>query len=117
MSASFLCWEPHLGLDPRRDDFSDRVRALQTADEPASETMLAFVEFLLARYPDLTETEDTIWADGPMKNNISGSLICFSVTWSGYDDGRMFIRPAARKFGLDYFDPQNETYIPGTETG
>jgi hypothetical protein len=112
MPAYFACWEPHLGLHPGADGNAERFHAILTAREPPSPKMLAFADFLLARYPDLTETEDTIWADGPLKNNISGSLIYFTVTWSGYTEGRLFVRPAARMHGLDFHDLQANLYIP-----
>ncbi|MGE5539454.1 MAG: hypothetical protein ACM30I_12620 [Gemmatimonas sp.] len=112
MSATLACWEPSVGLDPRADDFDERFYAVQRARLPPTPTMLAFVEFLLAKYPDLTESKETIWADGPLKNDISGGFIHFSVTWSGYTEGRLFVRPAARKFGLDFYDPQDNLYIP-----
>jgi hypothetical protein len=74
--------------------------------------MLAFADFLLAKYPDLTETENTIWAAGPLKNEISGSLIHFAVRWSAYTEARLFVRPAARLHGLNFYDPQSDLFVP-----
>ena len=112
MSASFLCWEPHLGLNPGSQDFRERAYAIQRAHKPPSPTMLAFIEFLLAKYPDLHPTQDTIWAAIPLNNEISGAFIHVAVRWKFYTEARLFIRPAAHQFGLDYHDPQENLYIP-----
>lgn len=117
MAAYFCCWEPHLAIDPEKDEDGDRFQAILAERLPPSPKMLAFVDFLLAKYPDLTESDDTIWADGPLKNNISGSVISFTVTWSSYTEARMFIRPAARMHGLDFYDPQAPLYVPAGVKG
>lgn len=117
MSAAFACWEPHLGLRPGADGDDERFQAILAAREPPSPKLLEFADFLLAKYPDLTETEDTIWADGPLKGNIGGWLIYFTVTWSGYTEGRLLVRPAARMHGLDFYDPQANLHIPAETKG
>lgn len=67
MTANLYCWTPSLDLDPEAPDFQDKLGALLEEEAPPapSSRLVAFVEELLTRYPDLTETEDTVWAMGP----------------------------------------------------
>lgn len=118
MSATFACWEPSLGLDPQSADFDERFYAIQNAQLPPTPTMLAFLEFVLAHYPEYSatasdsENENTIWAGGPLLSDISGAFMHVAVRWRFYTDARLFFRPACRKFGLDFYDPQEDQYIP-----
>lgn len=107
MTANFYCWEPSLGLDPNRADFGRQVEQAQ-AQPGTSAILVAFVESLLAKYPDLTETEDTPWATGPLRNEITGNFVNFPVSWSWYDDALLaFVVETAHAHGLHCFDPQS----------
>jgi hypothetical protein len=77
MSAHLYCWAPSLGLDPEAADFQDKLGALLEEEAPPapSPRLVAFVEALLTRYPDLTETEDAVWAMGPLVKCIVGDFI------------------------------------------
>jgi hypothetical protein len=65
------CWQPSLALDPAKRPFYKRISALQSAHRPRSPKLVAFVADLLARYPDPTETEDTVWADDQPEPDLS----------------------------------------------
>jgi hypothetical protein len=117
MSANFYCWTPEAGLDPKARDFHDRIEALHEAPEvPASPRLVAFVAALLARYPDLGDDDDveddTVWADGPLVNNIIGDFINMGVIWSRADEAVLFIMETAQRHGLHFYDPQSETFTP-----
>src|SRR5262249_49566449 len=113
MSANFYCWEPILSLQPGSSDFRRKIEELHRAPHPPpTSTMLKFVDSLLARYPDLTETEDTVWADGPLKGNIIGEFINMGIMWSGYVEAVPFVIATAHSFGLHAYDPQDEHFYP-----
>lgn len=113
MSANFYCWTPALGLNPKARDFHDRIEALQEADpSPASPKLLAFVDALLARYPDLDDDNDTVWAAGPLSDEIVGDFINMAVVWPRAEEAEGFIREAAHQHGLHFYDPQSETFYP-----
>jgi uncharacterized caspase-like protein len=61
MTAHFFCWEPSVDIDPTSPDFRDQLIKAQTSNEPSSPKLRAFVLDLLAKYPDLSETDDTPW--------------------------------------------------------
>jgi hypothetical protein len=114
MSAHLYCWETSLRLNPGDADFQARIKALHRATHPLppSPVMLKFVEALLSRFPDLTETDDTIWADGPLDGNILGSFINISIIWSRYDDVRAWLIQTAHAHRLHCYDPQESKFFP-----
>ncbi len=67
-----------------------------------------YVEALLQRWPDLTETERTVWADGPLIGNASGPMIYFAMVWSHHKEASAFAVHLAARHGLVCFDPQRE---------
>jgi len=72
---------------------------------------MEFVASLLARYPDLTDTDDTPWATGPLTEEISGNFINFAVSWSKYNDDLIcFVIETAHSHGLHCFDPQSGSF-------
>jgi hypothetical protein len=119
MVAYFCCWEPHLSIDPKKAEDAERFQAIFTERLPPSPKMLAFADFLLARYSDAATDEngDYVWSFRPLKNLISGPAMCCAVIPSKYQDLRMFIRPAARMHGLDFYDTQAFLYIPAETKG
>lgn len=114
MSANMYAWEPGIRLDPHAPDFNSRVDAYcdPARMSPPSSAIQAFVSTLLARYPDLTEDEDTPWADGPLIGNASGGFINISILWSRYEEAASFFIDAGGELGLHVFDPQSGTFIP-----
>jgi len=88
-------------------------------DSPPSPRIAAFVEALLARWPDITEDggEDSPWADGPMIGNAFGDAIYFSMVWSRADEASAFAAGVAREHELVCFDPQSETLLGHVDTG
>jgi hypothetical protein len=77
-----------------------------------SPKLLAFVSELLSRYADLTETDDTVWGDGPLVNNILGGFINMSLIWSRYQEAASFVAATAHCHGLDCYDPQTGDFYP-----
>ena len=114
MTAHLYCWHPELNLLPTDKTFVDRINALHKSRRvpPASSELIAFVEALLDRYPDLTETEDTVWADGPLEGNIIGNLINMALIWSRYEEAVPFVIETAHQHNLHCYDPQNGAFFP-----
>jgi hypothetical protein len=107
VTAHLYCWDPSLGLDPADSSFGNRVAALHEGPMPPRSPKLAtFVSDLLTRYPDLTETEDTVWGDGPLVGNIIGDFINMSLIWSRYEEAIPFVVDTAHRHGLRCYDPQ-----------
>ena len=78
----------------------------------SSTNLLRFVAALQAKYPDLTESDDTPWATGPLPGEICDNFINFAVSWSWYNDDLIsFVVETAHSHGLHCFNPQsNEFY-------
>jgi hypothetical protein len=103
-----MCWEPSLEIHQSSPSFQRQLRSAQASKEPPSEKMLTFVAYLTAKYPDLTTTDDTPWADGPLTGDISGKFIHFGVSWSWYTrDVIAFIVETSHSLGLYCYDPQS----------
>jgi hypothetical protein len=119
MSAHLYCWAPSLDLDPEAPDFQDKLGALLEEEAPPapSPRLVAFVEELLPRYPDLTETEDTVWAMGPLVNCIVGDFIDMPMTWSRCVEAVPFIIETALKHGLHCYEPQGGSFVPAPTAG
>jgi hypothetical protein len=119
MSANLYCWEPSLNLEPASDDFQQKIQAIhQYVRKPTpSAAMIKLVDALIARYPDLSlETLDTVWADGPMKNNILGQFINMSIRWDNYVEAAEFVISTAHSQGLHVYDPQDGSFYPAPGT-
>jgi hypothetical protein len=70
--------------------------------------MLSFVARLTEKYPDLTTTDETPWATGPLTGEISGKFIHFPISWSWYSDSLIaFIVETGHSQGLYCYDPQS----------
>lgn len=110
MGADFTCWEPHLRLNPHKDEDILRFQAIIDAREPPTPTMEAFLAFMLTRFPE--GQEEPVWKQEPVRLFITGPVMCFGVVWSKYQEMRMFVRAACRRHDLDYYDHQMDLYIP-----
>jgi hypothetical protein len=108
VSANFYAWLPALALDPQSKAFADDIEALYQKAEAPHPTLLQFVDDLLSRFPDLTQTEDTVWAAGPLRDEILGGFINVAVSWPRADEAWAFFLQTARRHGLVCYDPQAE---------
>ena len=116
MTAHFYCWEPALDLDPNSPDFRGRRKRIQDSEEQPTQRLLDFVSALSSRYPDDTD-DDTVWAAGPLRDEISGGHINFAVTWSAYETITPFVVTTAYAHGLHCYDPQSRKFYPFTGPG
>ena len=123
MSFDLAVWE---GTRPESDEAAsvvyeqlmDRMEAGGVETEP-SPRIRAYVDALLARWPDITEDsgEDSPWADGPLIGNAFGNAIYFAIVWSRADEAGEFAARVAEKHGLVCYDPQSERLIPPAHGG
>ena len=117
MSYDLAVWE---GERPGSDDeaaetFAELMDALEAGDvEPPSERIVAYVDALLERWPDLTLDggEDSPWATGPLLSEASGSTIYFPMSWSRAAEASAFAARVAAEHGLVCYDPQTESLRP-----
>jgi hypothetical protein len=111
VSANFWCWVPTLALAPYSHDFLDRVDRLhRTPFQPPATAIVEFVGGLQKRYPDISVSDETAWADGPMLRDANGQFIDFSIRWDYYDKVVPFVVSTALRFHLDCLDPQTFQY-------
>lgn len=120
MSYDLAVWE---GTRPESDEAAgllyeqlmDRMEAGHADAEP-SPRIRAYVDALLARWPDITEDagEDSPWADGPLIANAFGDAIYFAIVWSRADEAGAFAAELAGRHGLVCYDPQSERLLPPT---
>jgi hypothetical protein len=96
----------------------DQMEAEEIETNPSPE-ILAYVEALLARWPDITEDggDDSPWADGPLIANAFGEAMYFSMVWSQAEEASDFASRLASQHGLVCYDPQSETLRPPQTPG
>ena len=135
MSYTLIVWE---GVHPSSDEAAmathdelmdryfgvDAIGDEPPASEPPTRAIADFLKALLEHWPDIGEPggEDSPWADGPMANNASGPIICFSITTDGLAEAVPFVVEEAERLGLVCFDEQGPPFLltsppTGTETG
>ncbi len=113
MSYDLAVWE---GPTPRSDEQAAQVftelskrysdRADPTDESPA---ILAYVDALLARWPDITSDhgpEHSPWSDGPLAHNATGPLLYFGMVPSRAEQACEFAAQLAQEHDLVCFDPQ-----------
>jgi hypothetical protein len=72
--------------------------------------IVAYVEALLARYPDLDpqvgNDDESPWSTAPLINEAVGPLIYFPMVWSRCEEVSAFAAQLAQDHGLNCYDPQ-----------
>jgi hypothetical protein len=71
----------------------------------------AYVEALVARWPDIDEVEASPWADSPLMGNARGPLVYFGMVFSRAGEASTFAADLARSHGLVCYDPQMEGLV------
>jgi hypothetical protein len=115
MSYDLAVWEGELP--------SDDISASQTYESlmdrmedggpvEATPRIRAYVDALLARWPDIDVDESSPWATSPLAGEARGALVYFSMVYSRADEASGFAAQLAREHGLVCFDPQLECLRP-----
>jgi hypothetical protein len=93
-----------------RAEFQRLYDRYMGSDTPLAPTarVVAYVEALLARYPDLTSEagEDSPWSTGPLISEARGPLLYFPMVWSRCEETSEWAARLAEEHGLNCYDPQ-----------
>ena len=113
MSYDLAVWE---GSRPKSNaeaakTFDALMKKYQEAESSPAATpaIRAYVEALLAKYPDLDDDneDECPWADAPLIANATGPLFYFAMVFSKAESASAFAADLAKKHGLVCFDPQS----------
>ena len=116
MSYDLAVWEGQ-----RPSSAAEAVRvcdALRDANDGREPTpaIRAYVEALLARYPDLADDmhneDECPWSDAPLIGNAQGAVFYFAMVFSKAEEASAFAADLAKQHGLVCFDPQLGTLRP-----
>jgi hypothetical protein len=93
-----------------RAEFERLFDRYMGSDAPLDPTarVAAYVEALLAKYPDLTTDagEDSPWSTGPLISEARGPLLYFPMVWSRCEETSEWAARLAEEHGLNCYDPQ-----------
>jgi len=99
-----------------RDDYFD-IMGKDNAEKKDHDLLDLLYEFI-QKYPDPTtlsddEIDDSVWADGPLKNNVRGGQMLLALNSPYVEEVLLNIVEMTRKRGYCLFDPQEwELYLP-----
>ena len=113
MSYDLAVWQ---GIVPETDADAAAIygrlmeRMHSTPREEPTSAIRAFVDALLARWPDLNQPDgdDSPWTSAPLIDEASGDAIYFGMVWSQAEQASEFAVHVAADHGLVCFDPQAE---------
>ncbi|SNT41499.1 hypothetical protein SAMN05421812_105431 [Asanoa hainanensis] len=82
--------------------------------QPPTARIHAYVDALLARYPDMDDDNDDVcpWSTAPLMDEAAGPLVYFPMRWSMADEVSDWAARLAAEHGLVCFDPQENTLRP-----
>jgi hypothetical protein len=118
VSYDIAVWE---GDPPVSDRAALRVFSFlssryESASDPPTARLAAFVRALTARYPDIGDLPDdregeSPWSDGPLLQNAIGPFLYFSLVAGMAEAVLQFIVDSAHEHELVCFDPQTERLL------
>ena len=111
MSYDLAVWE---GARPSNDEdasalyeeLMDKLETGDFADPTPTPRIKAFVEALLAKWPDIDASDDSPWATGPLMDEAMGPFVHFPMVFSRADEASAFAASLAGERGLVCYDPQ-----------
>ncbi|MEV5646112.1 hypothetical protein AB0L67_39420 [Streptomyces flaveolus] len=93
------------------DDLYERYLESDAVVAPPVPRITAYVEALLARYPD-DAGHGVVWASAPVMEEASGPIVYLTISCSKADEVAEYAAALARARGLVCFDPQVECLRP-----
>lgn len=114
MSFDLAVWEGERPVSDAEaaEAYARIMDPLETAEpEPPTPAITAFVQALLAHWPDIDVDESSPWSASPLMGDASGSTFYTGVVWSRADEAGEFIAATARAHGLVCYDPQSEHLV------
>jgi hypothetical protein len=121
MSYDLAVWvgEQPASATDADNEYARRMDAMEEALDhelvvPPAPELIAFVEAVLDRYPELDEDSgpECPWASAPLRAEIVGDLIYFPMTFSGAEFARDVVADIAGSLELVCYDPQLEALLP-----
>jgi hypothetical protein len=113
MSANLYAWTPDCPLNPKAKDFDLAFEKLLRGNDKPDARLIAFVRALLEVYPDLDDHDtNTVWAAGPLENEVVGRVMNVAVIWPRYEETQRVLFRLARAHALHAYDPQSEAHQP-----
>jgi hypothetical protein len=96
-----------------REHLVPQLAACDPADPvPPTPRIKAYVEALLAHWPDIDQDEDSPWSASPLMGAAIGSFVYFPVVYTMADETSSFAAALAQKHDLVCYDPQLERLRP-----
>ena len=92
--------------------YKAHMDVLELNDEPPTPRIRAYVEALLARWPELGEADDVPWAMSPLMDQTSGPVAYLNLVYSMAQEASVFAAKLAQEHGLVCYDPQIECLRP-----
>ncbi|MET7390522.1 hypothetical protein ACFYPT_38545 [Streptomyces sp. NPDC005529] len=112
MSYDLAVWEGDRPVDDKSarrilEDLYDRYLGGEIEVGP-SKRIIAFVDALLERWPDVTTSEGGMspWSVGPLIAGASGPVIYFGMAWARAEEASSYAVAVADSMGLVCFDVQ-----------
>jgi hypothetical protein len=93
------------------DDLYERFLESDAVVVPPVPRITAYVEALLARYPDDVD-HGVVWASTPVAEEASGPVVYLTISYGKADEVSEYAAALAREHGLVCFDPQGECLRP-----
>ncbi|MGW5641098.1 hypothetical protein, partial [Streptomyces sp. NPDC003832] len=116
VSYDLAVWDGDRPLDNRRasltyDELYERYLESDDVVAPPAPRIVAYVEGLLARYPDDVEGS-VVWASPPVIEEASGPVVYLLISYGKAEEVSEYAAELAREHGLVCFDPQGECLRP-----
>ncbi|MFW6695518.1 hypothetical protein [Streptomyces sp. MAR4 CNX-425] len=112
MSYDLAVWDGERPIDDRQagaiyDELYERYLESDDVVVPPVPRIVAYVEALLARYPD-DANHSVVWASPPVIEEASGPLVYLLMSYGEAEEVSAYAAELAREQGLVCFDPQGE---------
>ncbi|MFF8279978.1 hypothetical protein ACF05T_28415 [Streptomyces lateritius] len=116
MSFDLAVWDGDRPLDNRQagstyDELYERYLESDDVAVPAAPRITAYVEALVARYPDDVD-RSVVWASTPVIDEASGPVVYLLMSYDKAEEASEYAAELAREHGLVCFDPQGECLRP-----
>ncbi|MFE5618325.1 hypothetical protein [Streptomyces sp. NPDC056524] len=116
MSYDLAVWDGNLPFDNRAasstyDELYERYLESDDAAVPPAPRIVAYVEALVARYPDDVD-RGAVWASPPVIDEASGPIVYLLMSYGQAEEVSEFAAALAHEHGLVCFDPQGECLRP-----
>ncbi|WP_326652217.1 MULTISPECIES: hypothetical protein [unclassified Streptomyces] len=115
MSYDLAVWDGERPLDNHQadsvyDELYARYLESDGAVVPSAPRIVAYVEALVERYPDVENS--VVWASPPVSDEASGPIVYLLISDSKAEEVSEYAASLAREHGLVCFDPQGECLRP-----